>query len=177
MAGFLFSTLTLHLCRSSSAAPTPLRSSSSVLLMRTSLMLSVPPVQGPLCGVRSNVHCCSRGGTWRRVPRWWRWPCKMWSALSSGPFVSDPTESYTASTVSLELPVPGCHIQRRHKCITMVTIFHFLSVIIVRENQSPKTLFFSFAAPGKNTSWKCVTVSMHAPYFILLNANLSTLFF
>ncbi len=77
--------------------------------MHTSLLTLAPPVQSPSCGARSSVRCYSHGGTWRRAPRWWRWLCRMWSALSSGPFVSDPTGFYTVSTVSLELPAPERH--------------------------------------------------------------------
>lgn len=92
-----------------------LRSWSSAGLMHTSPLILVPPVQSRPCGARSSVRCYSRGGTWRQAPQWWRWLCRTWSASSSGPFASGPTVSYTASTVSLELPAPGCHMKQMVK--------------------------------------------------------------
>lgn len=88
------------------SAPHPQRDS---WLMRKSPLISVRPVQSPPCGARSSVRCYIHGGTWRLAPLWLRSLCRTWSALNSGPFVSDPTGFYTASTASLELPAPGRH--------------------------------------------------------------------
>ena len=87
--------------------PSAPRPSGGAPLMRTYRPFSAPPAQSPRRGARSNVRCCIRGGTWRRAPRWWRWPCRTWSAWSSALSAFDPTGSCTASTASSEPPEPG----------------------------------------------------------------------
>lgn len=110
-----------------------LRDALLVLCVRRKcLQISAPPVRSPPCGARSGARCCRRGGTWRRAPPWWRWRCRTWSAWSSGPSSSDPTESYTASTAASEPPAPGCHSRQtkgsQFYCANVEqseTFFHF----------------------------------------------------
>lgn len=144
VAGTLTSA-SVHYCCVLWAQRPRMPSSSLWRFRRTHLLISAPPVQSPQCGVRSGAPCCSRGGTWRRGPPWWRWLCRTWSASSNGPSFFGPTGFCTASTVSSELPAPECHTKQTLRGILgrWCVFFHKQSLTCsMQMDQKPKSFFF-----------------------------------